>query len=452
MKFKIIGKLRWYLLFAGINISCSQISAQSFTLKQCIEYGIKNSGNIVNANYDIDIAQRKVNEQIGSALPQINASGSYTDNLQLTTTLLPGTIFGMSGNIPVQMGTKHNVNGGIQLTQKIYDPTFGISLKAAKLSKEQSALALKKTTEQVEYNISFLYYQTMVIKMQLNTLQQITNTSKKLLESTVLRFENGMAKQIDVDKINVSYNNTLSQLNQLELNYKQSLTNLKFNMGMLVDSSIVLIEPDFKFDNKLINSDIANNFFENKTDFQLQKLALKGNELEKKFNSAGYLPNLSFNANYGVNAMRNEFNFFQTGDWYQNSYIGLTLRIPVFDGLQRLSRNNQSKLKIEKSKASINQYKQSIKVELSNNEMQFQNAMDNIQTEQANLNLAENVLRSVQLEYEQGVSTAIDLVQAESSYRESLNNYYNKLLNFYIAQINLENSKGTLTEYLNNLK
>ncbi|MBL4561382.1 MAG: TolC family protein [Labilibaculum sp.] len=448
-----IKKMKVHILFLGLSIFSLHAVGQSFTLKQCIDYAQKNNGDIINANYDIDIAQKRVNEEMGSMFPQIDASSAYTNNLKLNTTVLPGEILGQPGtNIAVQMGTQHNVSGGVQLSQKIFDPHFGTSLKATQLSKKQSELALKQTTEQIQYDISYLYYQTLVIKMQMNSLQVASNSSKALMEATELRFKNGMAKQIDVDRIKVSHNNTRSQLNQIELSCKQSLNNLKYSIGMPVDSLIVLADSSFNIEIQELVLATNSSSFENRTDYQLQKLALNSYELEKKLNATGYLPSLSFNAYYGVNAMRDEFDFFNNGDWHPNSYIGLSLRIPVFDGMQRQSRIAQSKLEIEKSKVTINQFQELIKVELSNSEIQYQNAIDNIQSEQANLNLAESVLKSTQLQYEQGTSSALDLVQAESSYRESFNNYYNKLLNYYIAQINLEHSKGTLTEYLNNLK
>jgi outer membrane protein TolC len=175
--------------------------------------------------------------------------------------------------------------------------------------------------------------------------------------------------------------------------------------------------------------------------------------MDKKRNVAGYLPSLSFNASYGYSAMRNEFDFTESeGAWYPSSSIGITLKVPIFDGLQRNAKISQSKLNIEKSMENIRLTEQSIKVELSNSEIQYHNAVDNIRSEKDNLDLAENVYRNTQVEYQQGAGSSLDLVQAESSYCESLNNYYNKLLNLYIAKINLEQSKGTLMSYINNLK
>jgi outer membrane protein len=436
-------------------ISSFYLHAQkSFTLKECVSYSNTNNSNIKIANYDVTISQKKVNEQIGTMFPQVDASGSYTDNLKLSTIVLPGELMGQPGTkIPVTMGTKHNLSGSVQLTQKIFDPTFGIALNAAKISKLLSEQTLKKTSEQTAYNISITYYQTLVIEKQMNSLRATLVASEKLLESSGLKHKNGMVKKVDVDKIRVSYNNTNSQLQQRELSYRQSLNTLKYQMGMPVDSSIVLSDTVLNINTQFIEIQPDSFSVDNHIDYQLQKTNLNVYELDKKRNVAGYLPSLSFNANYGYNAMRNKFDFTKSGgDWYPNSSIGITLKVPIFDGLQRNAKISQSKLNIEKSIENIRLTEQSIKVELSNSEIQYRNAVDNIRSEKDNLDLAENVYENTQLEFQQGAGSSLDLVQAESSYREGLNNYYNKLLNLYIAKINLEQSKGTLMNYINNLK
>ncbi len=424
------------------------------TLKECVNYSITNSSNIKIAGYDVSISQKKVKEQIGTMLPQVDASGSYTDNLILNTTVLPGELMGQPGTqIPVTMGTTHNLTGSIQLSQKIFDPIFGIALNAAKISKQLSEQTLSKTSEQTAYNISITYYQTLVIEKQMNSLRATLVASEKSLESTGLKYKNGMAKKVDVDKIRVSYNNTKSQLQQSELSYTQSLNTLKYQMGMPLDNTIILLDTVLSIDIQPIEFQSDRFLIDNHIDYQLQKTNLSIYEMDKKRNMAGYLPSLSFNANYGYSAMRNQFDFTKSGgDWYKGSSIGITLKVPVFDGLQRNARISQSQLNIEKSLENIRLTEQSIKVELSNSEIQYQNAVDNIQSEKDNLDLAENVYKNTQLEYQQGAASSLDLVQAESSYRESLNNYYNKLLSLYIAKINLEQSKGTLMDYINTLK
>jgi len=450
LKFK---ELIFLTLFSAI--SSFYLHAQKpLTLKECINYSITNNSNIKIAGYDVTMSQKKVDEQKGTMLPQVDGYGSYTYNLKLSTTVLPGEIVGEPGTqVPVTMGTKHNLSGSLQLTQKIFDPTFGIALNAAKISKQLSEQTLTKTSEQTAYNISITYYQTLVIEKQMNSLRATLVASEKSLESTELKYKNGMAKKVDVDKIRVSYNNTKSQLQQSELSYNQSLNTLKYEMGMPVDSTIILLDTVLTINIQPIEFQPDSFSVRNHIDYQLQKTNLSIYEMDKKRNKAGYLPSLSFNANYGYNAMRNNFNFVTIGgEWYPGSSLGATLKVPIFDGFQRKAKIAQSSLNIEKSKENIRLTEQSIKVELSNSEIQYSNAVDNIRNEKDNLDLAENVYKITQLEYQQGAGSSLDLVQAESSYRESLNNYYNKLLNLYIAKINLEQSKGTLMNYINELK
>lgn len=440
------------ILSVLLSLAIFPVLAQGYSLNECIDYASKSHGSIVNANRDLEIADRKIKETVGGMLPQIDGSSQYTDNLKMQTTMVDGAMFGAPGTMKaLTFGTKHNFGASVQLSQKLFDPTFGIGLKAAKVSLDQSQTQLQLTKEQIAYNISVCYFQTLVIDKQRKTLQSTLKTSKKQLETTQLRFETGTGKEIDVDKIRVGYNNLISQLEQVELSYTQSLNNLKYYMGMPVENTISLT------DTTLITSfqplDKKNELFdpEKRSDFQLQKIAIEANELDKKRNQVMYLPTLSASLSYGVSAQRKTFNYFEKNqNWPDYSALVFSLRVPIFDGLQKHQRIQQSKLNIEKAKTKLDQTKQAIQLEQSNYENQYQTAINNIQNEKSNMELAQKVYQKTLLSYEQGMVSAFELIQSENSWNESLNNYYAKLLNAYIAKINLEQSKGNLINYISN--
>jgi len=437
-----------------IFVLCLPLLGQTYSLKQCIKYANQNSSNIKIAYLDSDLSGKVVIEQIGKGLPQINITGTFDDNLKLITQLLPGELLGKPGTfIPIQFGTKYNATGTLSLTQKIFDPSFWVGLKAAKISEDMSEQNIHKTTEQTEYDVSNAYYKSSIIQKQLNNLKIILAASERTLKSTELKYQNGLVKKIDVDKIKVSYNNTNSQVQQTELSYKQSLNNLKFYMGMPVESSIVLDETLQDYSNEYPQATQNDNFVENRIDYQIQKTNLLLYETDKQNNILAYLPTLSFYANYGYQAMRSDFDLFKSGkEWYNSSGIGLELKIPVFSGFQKYSKIQQSNLNIEKSKETLKLTEQSIKVEVSNYYIQFKNAQDNIQIEKENLALAESVYNNTQLAFTQGTGSSLDLVQTESILRETQNNYYSKLLTLYLAKLDFEKSQGTLLNFINNLK
>ena len=443
------------LLLLGLSMSTMFAFGQSLSIRQCIDYATKNSQNQKIAGYELVVAKQKIKEQIGSMLPQIDGSASYINNLKLQKSVLPGAMFGSPTDLTITMGTQYNGAAGLQLTQKIFDPTFTVALKAAKLNQEYYQQNQQKVLEQTVYKVCSSYYQCLIITKQYSKLQATLASTEKLLAITELKFKNGMANKIDLDKIRVSYNSVHSQLDQCDLNYKQSLNSLKFEMGMPVETAIVLSDTT----SVEINIDGALNVVKNGfnvddlIDFRLKKTNLKAQELQKRQHVMGYLPTLNFSAGYNYNAIRKEFNFFdQNLPWYNSSNIGFSLKVPVFDGFQRKSRIEQSKMNVLIAKENVNVMEQSIKLNIANYEMQYKDAIDNIRNEKENFELAQSVYANSQLQYKEGLGSALDLVQAESSLRESQNNYFNKLFSLFIARLDLEQSKGTLMNYVNNFK
>lgn len=446
---------RKIVLLLSLSVSTMFVFGQSLSLRQCIDYATSNNENQKIAGYDVAVAQKKVGEQLGAMLPQIEGSASYTDNLKLQKTVLPGAMFGSPTDLTISMGTQHSASAGIQLTQKLFDPTFPVALKAAKVNQQYYQQSQQKTLEQTAYSVAGAYYQCLIIAKQSAKLRATLASSEKQLATTELKYKNGMANQIDVDKIRVSANSTRSQLDQSELSYKQSLNSLKYQMGMPVESPITLSDTasvDINIDEA---SMVLNNGLnlDNRVDYQLQKTNVKVQELQKKQHVMSYLPTLNFSAGYNYNAMRKEFNFFDGGlPWYNSYNVGFSLRVPIFDGLQKKSRIAQSRLNVLKAQENVRLTEQSIKVNVSNYEIQYKNAIDNIRNEKENLDLAQSVYAKTQLQYNEGSATALDLVQAESSLRESQNIYFNKLFTLFTARLDLEQSKGTLMNYINNFK
>ena len=451
---KLKKKLVEMLILSFLLANVSSFAQKTFTLKECIKYSLTNNGNIKIANYDVAISQKKITEQRGNYLPQINASGELDDNLKLATQLVPAEMLGGAPGayIPITFGNKYSVTGVVQLTQKLYDPIALYGIRSAKINKEITLQTQQKTSELTVFNISLVYYQTLVIQMQMNVLKSTLTASEQSLKSTELKYINGMAKKIDVDKIRVSYNNTQSQLEQAELSYSQSLNTLKYHMGMPVDNLMALADTTINISKYLLANDTVHKLqLENIIDYQLNKTNISLMQIAKKSNLAAFQPSLSFYGNYNYNAMRQEFNFFDgSKNWYPSSAIGLKLTIPIFDGLQRNSRVAQSELNIKKAKENLLLTEQSIKVDNSNYEIQYKNALDNINREKENLDLAESVYKNTQMEYQQGTGSTLDLIQSESSYMAAQNTYFNKLLDLYIARIELEKVKGTLMKFINN--
>ena len=70
---------------------------QELSLKEVQAYAVKHSTATQNARLDVAMAKKKIWETTAAGLPQVSASASYMNNLQIPTTLIPA-----GGNKEVQ--------------------------------------------------------------------------------------------------------------------------------------------------------------------------------------------------------------------------------------------------------------------------------------------------------------------------------------------------------------
>jgi outer membrane protein TolC len=412
-----------------------QLYAREYSLKECIDYALVNNSTIKISAIDKSIAQGKIDEQTGAVFPQVTASGGVEDAVQKKSTLT---------------NDYYTLSGTASLQQKIYDPVFFIGLKAAKINKEQSQLILDKTKEQTAYTVCLQYYQTLVIQKQYQVVSRITTSAKGTLDATKSKFENGSAKKIDVDKILVSYNNNLSRLRQINLNYEQSINNLKYQIGLPVDSILVLRDT-LLTDSLMPRADSASeDSIENSIDYQLLKIAERLQYSTRDSYAAGYLPSVSLTAKYMYSSTPDKFTF--NNSWDQYGSIGVNLSIPLFDGFQKRSKLSQANYEICKAKEKLSAEAQSIKIAISNYTKQYQIAADNLENEKANLTLSESVYKNTLVSFQQGAESSLELIQAESSMQEAQNNYFTTLLTCFNAYLDLAQSKGILMKYVASLK
>ncbi|MCC9135047.1 TolC family protein [Pontibacter silvestris] len=465
---------RWRGWTIPVLLSCflsmpaiAQDNTAVFSIKDCIEYARQNNSNIKVARYDEDIAQKQINEIKGSGLPQANITGGFVDNLKLPQLVLAGNAFPGAGSggdndgedtgaTAITLGQKYNSSLTGEVTQMVFNPSFWVGLKAAKQSTQLYQQTTQQVTEETAYDIANAYNQVIVVDKQLALLRSNLNNTNKILQTTELQFENGVAKKVDVNRLRVNASNLASQLRQAELNKEQALNGLKYQMGMPLNQPILLSDTTLNYSadmSAVVLENVADNLQENRIEYQILQTNLELQKLDRKNIAAGYLPTISGYANYGYTGQGANFGFFATENngWidYTTSSIGLRLNIPVFDGLQRNARIQQSRIRARQLEEQINLTTQGINLEVSNAMTQYRNTLQRIEAEQQNVGLAQEVYEVTQLEFREGVGSSTDVVEAETSLRTAQNTYINTLLDLYTARLNLERAKGSLITYIN---
>lgn len=424
-------------------------TGNSFSLQQAIDYAIKNSPNYLNSELDVENATYKKREITGLGLPQINASVDVKDYIDIPTSLIPGQFFGAPAGtfIPVKFGTKYNGTIGASASQLLFSSDYIIGVKAAKEFVNLSRINVYRTKAELAANVSKAYYNVVVNKERVKLLEANITRLKKAFDDTKAFNEQGFVEKIDVERLEVQYNNLLTELEKTNRLIGLSETLLKFQMGYKISEPISLTDDLAINENEISDLATAKIDVTKRPDYQLIESQQKLNKIDLKRQRLGYLPTLAAYGSYQYNAQRQKFDFFdQKQNWYKIALVGGTLNLSVFDGLQRHNRIQQAKIAVLKGENNLKNIELAAELEANIASVSYTNAFASMKTQKKNMELAQHVYEVAQQKYSQGVGSNIEVVTAETSLKEAQTNYYNAVYDLLVAKIDYQKAIGTLVK------
>ena len=440
MTFKMI---KWKKLALGIFSVASTLaySQQTVTLKQAIEFALQNKADALKSRLDITNADAKILEAKAGALPKVTGNANITYNPIIQEIALGGQTF--------KMGQPWVAVAGVQLQQALFNQQVFIGLKAAKSTKEFYQLNANLTEEQIIERVSNAYFQVFTAQEQKNTLESSYSSTEKVRNVIKSLYDNGLSKKIDLDRTNVNLTNIETNIKQSNNGITQAENALKFYMGMPIETKIQLVQEDMAVTPHLLDETVN-------TDERTEvKVLLKNKELleyQKKATIANYYPTVNLKANYNWQGLGEKFPLTNGSSkgvmWSDYSAIGLGINIPIFNGFATKAKVQQNQIDIDKLEIDIKDTKLGLDQAYQNAKAQIENSLATLESQKANVKLAEDVLADTKSNYQYGLATLTDLLEAENSLVQAKNNYTRAILDYKIAEVQYYKSKGELKNYL----
>lgn len=447
MKLKTISiSLLLVLLHSTIQAQERKVIA----LVEAVSYALENKADAKKAKLNIENSEYLIQEARAEALPKINAHGSLTYNPILQETAIPSSSFPGGEQSPdpfivLAMGQKWNSIGGVTLSQNLFDQTVFTGLKAAKTTREFYLINATLTEEQIIERVATAYYQVFVQKEQLHTIEESYANVSKMRDVIKSLYDNGLAREIDWDRVEVQLTNLVSSRQQL-INAVQLQENaLKFYMGMPIEQPIELVKEDFEVNPLLLEDKIAT---DQRTEFKLLEKQKELLVLQKEAFKSAYYPKLSLSASYNYMGQGERFPIGSGLDkgvyWSDFSSIGLNLSIPIFNGFAIKSKVSQADVQLRTLEQEIEDTRLALDLAYQNSKAQIENTYIAIDSQKSNVDLAQKVVDNTQNNYQLGLATLTDLLEAENALVSAKNNYSNAILQLKLAEIQLLKSKGEL--------
>lgn len=424
----------------------------TLSLKDAIKYALENKADAKKAQLQIENSEYQIQEVRSRALPQISANGNMTYNPILQLNALPGDFFGAPGTtLLAPLGQKWTSTAGVSLTQALFDQSVFTGLKAAKTTREFYQINNQLTEEQVIERVANNYYQVYVLRQKLALAESNLKTTTKVRDIVKGQFDNGLAKRIDLDRMTVNLSNINTQKQQIINSLQLQENALKFYMGMPMDTPIEIPQTEFEITGAAF-SDSPN--VSNRSEYLLLKKQEELLVLQKKSVIAGYYPTLSLSASYNYIGQGPQMPLFAKPSdgvyWSDFSTIGMNLRVPIFSGFGTRAKIRQADVELRTIQEDIKDTQLSLDLDYKNAKTQIENSIITLQNQKENMRLADEILKNINNNYQQGLASLTDLLDAENASTEAQNNYTAAVLDYKLAEIKLIKSKGELRTLLNN--
>lgn len=418
--------------------------AREITLQECLELSVKNSVRLQLSAMEHQRLRYAYRETMGQGLPSINFNGGWDDYVNLPTQLIPGEFFGRPGEmIPVQFGTTFNISGSLDASQIIYNQTFLVALKISKRLLEQNTLETERIETDLVAEVAKGYYLAQITRQQIDNQYFIMENLDSLLGIARYQHTYGLITGVDVDRINVNRLNLQSSIDNLETLLQQQYSMLKYFMDIPEEEQISL--PD-AIDMSILAVDTSGSL-SNHIDIRMIEKQQEIVETNLKLDRSFYYPALTFigTVNY-LNQSNTFYLFGKNTDWFNTSLIGLRLNVPIFNGLQKRSKVNQTKVQLQQVKLTEEDTRRILSIQAKDAARKLANSVTTEYRQRENVALAEKVYTVSQDQYRKGVIPLTDMLNAESDLSSAQMGHINALVQMKIAEIDYLKAKGTLLE------
>ena len=417
---------------------------EKLTLGQCLNIGIENNLSLKIAKGEIVKGKHNISENRSRLLPQINFSASLNDNFDPPVSVTDGTAYGKTYNVTKTL--QYNSSAALALQMPLYSQTALTAISIAKTLDQLNQLSYEKAREDLMVQISKMYYLIQNTTEQISIVNDNIRRFKELRDITQAFYDNGMALEIDLKRINVKIETMDVQLANAKAMLSEQYNMLKYVMDYPVEKDIVVEEKVVdKVDDAQLTG-LNTNLYE----LQLLQKKLDMAELQKKMAKDGYLPTLALSANWAYTAYTDKFkNWFHSGEsnhWYRSNGIGLQLRVPVFDGFEKRSKIRKAQVDIDNAKLSYENALKSMQTQYANAINDLANNQRNYVKQRDNYRLAEGIYGVTVDRYREGIVSMVEVLQDEMSMSDAQNNYLTAHYNYQVSNLAVLKLTGKLDE------
>lgn len=402
------------------------------TLIESINMALANNRNLKVVEKNINLADIKVSEAWHGYDMRVSAEG-------FLTRLDQATVFNVEP-ISMIMADKVNQSYAINVSRPLYTGgkvEYGRAM--AEKYKDAAVFMVDSAKVNLIYEVKKSFYDILLAQEFVKVAGESLELIKAHMKTVRSRFDGGTASKFDLLRIEVQEANTKPNLIKAmqEFTIARNVFNNVLARPVFYEIEIqgMLKKSDFPF---ITLEDAEKTALATRQDIAAAKAELDASEYELKIARAGNKPTLAMSGIYekskGKATPVDAFN--------ETWNVNMVAQMPIYDGKQVRYAIETARETREQKKINYDQALENVKLEVKTAHQELIQADELITASEKNVEQAREALSIAQVSYDNGLSTNLEIMDAQLALTQTKTNYFQALHDYLAAYAKLEKSMG----------
>jgi outer membrane protein TolC len=404
------------------------------SLQEAIDRGLKHNLGLLLSSADIRGARGQRWQQLSALLPQVTASPYIADSKINVAELGLSSISGFK--IPASVGPFSYFDARVSVSQSLFDWKAINATRAAGESVKSAEYTFKDARDLVVLAVGYTYLQAIADLARIETAAAQVQTAQALYDQANDQVTAGTSPQIDGLRAKVELQTRQQQLIQAKNNYAIQKLTVARVIGLAPGQQFEFTDksPYQPFEAVAVEEALKR-AYDSRADYQAALRDVRAAEFSRKAARAGYLPSLSFEADYGAGGSH-PASATQVGD------ARGTLSIPIFLGGRVRGDVLEADAKLDQSRERLENLRAQIDADVRAALLNLESSAEQVKVARSNIDLAEEALAQSRDRFRAGVTDTVEVVQAQEAVASAHEQYISSLYSFNFAKISLARALG----------
>ncbi len=409
---------------------------RQITLDQALEIAFRESPDIRAALAQINKATGGISEANANFYPKFSGQVTHTRQGPTVSFTAPGL-----GSVDIVQ--EHNTTGAVSFMLPIdLCKQLGYVSDIARCQFQLDYLALLTASQQLILDVKTAFYDVLRAQGQQDVAQAAVDVATARLKDASARYSAGTAPKFDVTRAQVDVANFNQQLIRAKSRVSIARAALNRVMGVDVNAPTELASSEISIES--VEVDVEKSIQEacaKRPEIKSAETAIDLSRRNVKLQRTGIFPTLTASANYN-------YNFRVAGFSAENaSWIALiNLTAPIWDGGVTKARVDQANADVARSIQNLESAKLGVGLGVKTAALVLQEATDRVATASENVALAEEALRLANVRYNGGISTMVEVTDAELALTQAKTDWVNARYDYVMGVAGLEKATGNQPE------